>query len=51
VTKDDLKNYQRLETGRKEASFVNKTRTTIDGLDRISFLAHKDQSVEILPGK
>jgi hypothetical protein len=51
VTKNDLKNNWWLDTGRKGASFVNKARTTIDDLYRISFLGGKDQPVEILPGK
>jgi hypothetical protein len=51
VTRNDLKNYRRLESGRTGANFVNKTRTTIDDLYRISFLAYKGQPAEILSGK
>jgi len=51
ATKNGLKNCQQLETETREASSVNKTKTTTGDLDRISFLSDIDQEVEILPGK
>jgi hypothetical protein len=51
VTKNGLKNYRQLETEKREASSVNKTKTTIGDLYRISFRFDKDQPAEILRGK
>jgi len=51
VTKNDSKNYRQLETERRGANSADKTKTTIDDLNRISFLPGKDPIAEISPGK